>query len=96
MALSSRWRKKSTGLESGGSWTVEPTDSENGRGVAATSVVQSTGCHTGGMELALLPVALPLGPSIFYSCMFTVFFVALLYCLPFLLSSLTSRFGVGG
>ena len=91
MALSSRWRKKSTGLESGGSWTVEPTESENGRGVAATSVVQCTGCHTDGMELAL-----PLGPSIFYSCMFTVFFVDLLYCLPLLLSSLTSRFGVGG
>lgn len=41
---------------------MEPTGSEKVSGTGATSVEQSTVCHAGGTELALLPDGpLPLG-----------------------------------
>ena len=62
MLSSSRCRKKSTGLESSGSWSVEPTGPEKGSGTGAMSLEQSTGCHAGGIEPALLPDwMIPLG-----------------------------------
>ena len=55
-----RCRKKSTGFDSSGSCKAEPTDSVNGRGGGATSLVQSTDSHAGGLELAPLCPSAPL------------------------------------
>ena len=86
MLSSSRCQKKCPGLESSGSWSVEPTSLEKGSGAGATSLEQSTGCHVGGIELVLLPnwmIPLRLNDLSIFTIKFVRFLAVLIYSAEF-------------